>query len=371
MRLAQLARKVKVKPTEIRNFIQREFDLELDADPNIKVDDKHVEAVVKEFHVEEEIIEEVKEVKEEVAEEEYIDASIDTDLESLKEVVVEDKEEKLEEGAKAEDKKEETVVEETKIEEAKTTKPKSASKGAKSITYNEDDEHVHINDAPTTTVEVEVDPNAELIAGEIETLEGLKVVGKIDLGTDKEEEVVEEVEFDENEQIVLPTMEAIDSEIEKLDGDVDTSSFTNIAKEGASDEEKDAIFAELDAAMDNKSNEGNKVKKVVNKPAAEVSENIEEEEDSIYKNSKGIYRFTSEQRENRLKSLSIKEDKERIRLQKEKKARHYKENVAANTKVKKKKKGPSKKQIAKQEAEANKKEAPTTFWGKIKNWLND
>jgi len=380
MRLAQLARKVKVKPTEIRNFIQREFDLELDADPNIKVDDKHVEAVVKEFHVEEEIVEEVKEVKEEVVvEEEYIDSSIDTDLESLKEVVVDETTEDTQEASpeETEAEVEAPAVKEIKAEETvepEVDKPKPTSKGAKSIAYNEDDEHVHINDAPTATVEVEVDPNAELIAGDIETLEGLKVIGKIDLGTDKEEEeeVVEEVEFDENEEVVLPTMDAIDSEIEKLDGDVDTSSFTNIAKEGSSDDEKDALFAELDAAMDSKAQGSSEVKKVVNKPAAEVAENIdEEEEDSIYKNSRGIYRFTSEQRENRIKSLSAKEDKERIKSQKEKKARHYKENVAANTKAKKKKKGPSKKQIEKQEAEANKKEAPTSFWGKFKNWLND
>ena len=164
-----------------------------------------------------------------------------------------------------------------------------------------------------------------------------------------------------------PTVDAIEDEIDNLDGDVDTSTFPDLTEE-SSDDEKDAIFAELDAQMDKKQGV-QKVKQVTNE-ASEVNENIEveDEESSIYKNARGIYRFTSEQRSNREKSLAIKAEKARIKAQKEKKKRHYQETVVPKVKSqpKKRKDRPAKKSAAKEQ-----KEAPKGMWQKFLRWLND
>ena len=92
MRLAQIARKVDSKPQDIRKFIQEKFNVELDADPNTKVDEEQVNAILEHFKkeevVEETVIEEVKEEVEVV--DDTIDPTIETDIESLKELAEEE-----------------------------------------------------------------------------------------------------------------------------------------------------------------------------------------------------------------------------------------------------------------------------------------
>lgn len=358
MRLAQIARKVNTKPTEIRAFIKKEFNIELDKDPNIKIEDDQVEAILEHFKIEE-VVEKVKPVvKKEIVEEEIeIDPSIDTDIDSLKEVAeeVDEKIEIPEIVAKEE------VVEEVKEKKAKK-EPKKKVVGIKHASQEELEALKAKKDEESSEfTAVAVDENAEMIAAEIERLEGLKVVGKIELEDDKETKKLL------NEKVELPSADSIETEIDSLDGELDTSEFPDLA-EGESDESKEAIFAELDAAMESKS--AGKVKPVENSVSSAISENTDEEEDSIYKDSRGIYHFTSEQRANRKKSLEEKRAKEKAQRQKEKKARHYKENIAPKVKPKKKK-APSKRAEKKKEAAVAKKEAPKSLWGKFLNWLND
>ena len=159
MRLAQIARKVQVKPSEIRSFVKKTFDMELDVDPNIKLADEQVAAILEEFKVEEvePVVEVVEEkVVEEVVEDE-IDSSIDTDIDALKEVaeiaeeapkakavkakkkevkkeIIEEEEPVAEEPDAEEPVAEEPEAEEKKVvakkESAKTVKP---AKGKKAV----------------------------------------------------------------------------------------------------------------------------------------------------------------------------------------------------------------------------------------------
>ncbi|MFT4600853.1 MAG: hypothetical protein ACI857_001030 [Arenicella sp.] len=401
MRLAQIARKVKVKPAEIRSFIKDTFEIELDKDPNIKIEDSQVDAILEHFKIEEVVKEVVEEVIEEVEEEELeIDPSIGTDLESLKEAIEETiekieipkvKEKVVEETPEAEEVIEEVQIKEAVIEEVaveeeeeEVVEEEAAIEEEiieEAVTEVQDDRKVvgiqHAteeelaelrakkdDETSTEFQAVEVNENAELIAADIEKLEGFKVIGKIELEDDAETKKLLKEEVD------LPSLEAIEDEISGLDGETDTSEFTELG-EGETDEKKEAIFAELDAQM--ASSGSDKIKKVVNKAvtASEVSENVEEEENSEYKDSRGIYHFSSSQKASRRKSLSESEGKKRARLGKEKKARHYQENVVKQAAPPKKKKEPSKKAVANKEAKIKKAEAPKSLWGKFKNWIND
>lgn len=353
MRLGQIARKVNVKPVEIRTFIQEQFNVELDNDPNVKIEDEHAAAIIEQFKVEEVIEEKTPEV-EEIVEELEIDPSIDTDLESLKEVVdevVTEKKVVIPDLNSIEAEKEEVLEEEPKL---KQVEPKKVE-----IDYEAEEAPL---DEGGNYEEVPVDPDAELISAKVEKLEGLKVVGKIELEDDK---ITKKLM---SEEVELPSVDEIESEIDALDGDIDTSGFSEIAK--TDDAEKEAIFAELDAQMESKSDGKVKAGKV--KTAEEVETHLDKEvEDSIYKDEKGIYHFTTQQRENRKESLRVKAEKERIRKQKEKKARHYKQQVATKVSAPKKKKEPSKKVQQKQAKQKLEKEAPKGLWGKFLNWIND
>jgi translation initiation factor IF-2 len=358
MRLAQIARKVDRKPTEIRSFISTKFNVDLDSDPNIKLEDEHVNAILEEFKVEEVVEESVVKAKEEVEEIE-IDPTIETDVDALKEVAENTETEPL--LVKSDDIAVKTKEEDSEIfpkaDDVKTNTKDLAEKAEKEvveINYNEtEDESKPQDEDPASFDEVEVDREAALIAAKVEKLEGLKVVGKIDLGTDEPEPEEEE----------LPTIDAIENEIDQLDGDTDTSEFTELGAGEDLSDEKAAIFAELDAQMESSGTE--EVKQVTN-DVVEVAENIEEEEYSIYKNKRGEYRFTAEQKANRKKSLQVRAEKERIERVKRKKEEYYKQNVAVKVQP------PKKKKTSKPKKEKQvKKEEPKGFWQKFLNWLND
>ncbi|UKN02301.1 hypothetical protein K6119_02050 [Paracrocinitomix mangrovi] len=349
MRLAQIARKVQEKPSDIRAFIKKKFDLELDNDPNVKLEDEQVDAILQEFAKEEEEEVVVEAPKKETVVEIPIDESVDIDIDSLKEIA---EEEVKDEVVEIPEVKETPVQEETVAETTKEAAPKKVV----SIDYDSEGKEVE-EDNIGNFQEVEVDREAELISAKVEKLEGLKVVGKIELPEDK---------LPEPE--ALPTVDAIENEIDQLDGDVDTSEFPDMLTSTDS-EEKEAIFAELDAAMDQPSDTS--VKSVVN-DASEVIENQEEEEEhSIYKNAKGEYRFTPEQKANRRKSLAEKERREREEAIRNKKKRHYEENVAAKAQTPSKKKKKNNKPSQKEQAKKAKEQAPKGIWQKFIAWLND
>ncbi|MEX1001402.1 MAG: hypothetical protein WDZ35_04740 [Crocinitomicaceae bacterium] len=368
MRLAQLARKVKTKPAEIRKFILDEFKVELDNDPNVKVEEEHEQAVLNTYKVAEKAepkkikkekiqTEPVEEVDDHINEE--IDTTVDTDLESLKEIAEEAEE----------------AVEVEEVEEVAPILPvedkESAVSPKKKVVSIEHDDEVETTDQKESTdtsdtenfEEVEVDPDADIIAARVDKLEGLKVVGKIDLSQDKEAEKLM------NEEVELPSAEKVESEIDELDGDVDTSDFPELTEE-EKDEEKEALFADLDAQMEDETKE--KVKAVTKETPAEVKENIEEEEEySIYKNARGEYHFTLEQKKNRKKSVHEKKTRERIEREKEKKKRYYEEQVAAKVKPKQEKtKAKKEAKKAERKIEGNKQQ-PKGLWQRFVHWLND
>lgn len=353
MRLAQIARKVDSKPQEIRKFILDQFKVELDADPNTKLDDDQVNAILEHFKKEEVVEsvekEEVDDVIEEV-EEDVIDPTVDTDIEALKEIAEEEAANVKLEIPDVKSEEEDSVTEDKEEEQ-----PTAEEKAKKVVEIKHSEENEVTEEDPTSFEEVEVDHEADVIAAKVDKLDGLKVVGKIDLSDPEPEEED------------LPTADAIEDEIDQLDGDVDTSEYPDLT-ENSTDEDKEAIFAELDAQMDE--NKGVKKVKQVTNEASEVNDNIEVEDDenSIYKNKRGDYRFTREQRENRAKSLAVKAEKQRVKALKEKKKRHYEENVAAKVKPKSKKKKnkPSKKAKSKEQ-----QEEPKGLWQKFLNWLND
>ncbi|MCB9224133.1 MAG: hypothetical protein H6582_08165 [Crocinitomicaceae bacterium] len=362
MRLAQLARKVEVKPAEIRTFIKDKFNVELDKDPNIKIEEEHVKAVMDNFKVEE-VVPEVKVEKKAVKKTEKKAEKKTEEKVAKKETKPKAKSVKKEKPVlvKSDDVSVKTSDEEAEVfpkaDDVKTnTSDLKEDKKVVSINYEDPTEGKDVVADENTVFEaVEVNRDAELIAAKVEKLQGLKVVGKIDLGTDEPEPEEED----------LPTIDAIENEIDALDGDVDTSEFPDMNGAQEMSDEKAAIFAELDAAMDNPSDQ--KVKKVAN-TAAEVKENIEEEEeDSIYKNDRGEYRFTPEQKRNREISLANKAKRERDERMKKNKAQHYQQNVAAKVQTPVKKK----KAVKTEKKKAASKEEPKGAWKKFLRWLND
>ncbi len=56
MRLGQLARKLDVKPSEVRSFLKDELNIELDENPNVKLEDDQIDAVRSKFEVIEEVL---------------------------------------------------------------------------------------------------------------------------------------------------------------------------------------------------------------------------------------------------------------------------------------------------------------------------
>lgn len=325
MRLAQLARKVDSKPEEIRKFILDEFGIELDNDPNVKLSDEQAEAVQQKFEVA------VVDVAEEPAE---------IPVEAV--------------PAEEEDTSAEITVEEV-IEPAETVAVKTTTVD-EILAQNEGNEELGDEEKPF--VEAVYDENAELIKAPKIQLEGVKVVGKIDLPV-KETAVESSEEKNESEsgynepigEEGLPTAEQVEAEIDREEA-LETVADKNITDE-------------LDMAMAASTQDVKSGRTKQSKPK-EVKENIEEEENSIYKDKNGIYHFTQEQLENRKKRLAELSDKKKQQALKDKKKRHYKDLMRDQpASQKKKKKSPEKKH--KQE---NKSE-PKGIWGKFLAWLND
>ena len=311
MRLGQLARKVNKNQDEVRRFIEKEFKVELNHDPNVKIEEDHMNAVIAEFYVEE------------VVEEKPIKA-----VEA----------EKVEEPVQEEPKAEEPVAEETpEIEEDIVTEEVNEEVAVAETeeveeTTSEVEEQVEETEEELDPfIERPVDPDAELIKAPKVELEGFKVVGKIDLPVEK---VVEE----EAEEVSTEGVDELEASMQAINQDVKTAKVAE---------------------------------------ASEVAENLEKdeeaEENSIYKDAKGIYHFSQEQLDNRAKFFEAKKEKERLEREKEKKKRHYEEMMAQSKKdgtPKKAVKGaPTKKPAKKKPVET--KQEPTTVWGKFLRWLND
>lgn len=343
MRLAQLARKVNKNQDEIRRFIEGAFDSELNRDPNLKLDEKHVDAVIEKFEVKVEEIESEEIIAEKV--------EIPETTPKTSEVVNEKVEEKIIEKAAAIEEVN-ASAEEIVIPEATDIKEEAVlaeDKEDVSETDENSEDSIENSTENDTNTELDpfiaraVDPNAELIKAPKASIEGFKVVGKIDLPENKvEEEVAVE------EEVTNST----ETELEINDGE--------------------EVVDELEASMQAANQDIKTAEKVVSKEVKENSD--QEEESSPFKDEKGIYHFSKEQLDNRKKFLELKSERERTTFEKEKKKRHYKELMAATQKpsVKAKKEKIILKKVAKKsEKIQQEKEKPTTLWGKFLYWLND
>ena len=138
MRLGQLARELKIKPSEIVKFLKDEAKVEIENGPNTKLDDEHVSLVTDKFVTV--VVEEIK-------------------------VETEEKKENLTEKKNETPTSKKPVEKETRISDGDEVFPD-----------------------PKT---IAVDPNAELIKARKPTFQEFKVVDKIDLPETNAKTVIE------------------------------------------------------------------------------------------------------------------------------------------------------------------------------------
>lgn len=333
MRLAQIARKVGLTSTDIKRFLESEFELNIGKEPNYKLDESQVNAVLAKFPLldEPEIVAADKN-KIEPETTETVDAALETEEEEDVIEIIEFEVDAIETF----ESEESTESEEPEaITEVFTPIDKTESR----VEINYDDEGEPINEVPSSFKEVEVNPDAEIIQAPKIKLDGLKVLGKIELPQDKK---IEEAEKTEEE---------------------------------LKEEEADEI-ALLDAAMQSQVQDV-KAAKVVAPEANATIENTDADEElySEYKDAKGIYHYSHTQKENRAKALVEIELKQRAIAAKEKKKRHYETLMEAK---KSQKVAPinSEDQAApkpktKKKVKSEDKPTPKGLWSKFVHWLND
>ena len=357
MRLAQIARKVGLTPVDIKRFLESEFDQSIGNEPNYKLDEKQIAAVLEKFPIPEPIVvapvvketpkepvdafdqavTEMKQVVDDVNELELPDAEIAAEADELTQTHSE-----VSTGTNADESTEvEAEVEQSNPEDEETITTEAISETVEELSAVEInyDEPAEVQDTEASFVELAVDPEADLIKAPKVKLDGLKVLGKIELPGEKEVEVVEKTE----------------EEVEQ--------------------EENEAL-AELDAAMQLSAQDIKPAKVVSRQEAKETKEHIavEEESYSEYKDARGIYHFSLQQKLNREKAVVRVELNKKRQAEKEKKKRHYKEvmkdrqqkePVAVN-KTKQKKI-----ETKKKKREEKNTEAPKGIWAKFVSWLND
>ena len=290
MRLGQISRKLNVKPNDIRDFIESEFKVRIELDLNFKLDDNQIAALNENFKQTDPV-------------------TISATTNTVASPVVEDDLNIQEEEASIVDEIEPITVE-VKDE-----------KSEEEVAPNEESKIVEIPGALSDPFEpVPVNPDAELIKAPKIKLEGLKVVGKIELPEKNikvEEIVANETGEDANEAV-------------------------------ASDEALESNF--------------NKKKPII--------EPLIEEEYSIYKDKNGIYHFSQQQKENRKNSLDRIALKKLEKQKRKNKAKHYQKiaTVAKKENLSKKK---AKKVASQRQKVAVVKPVRKGIWGKFLNWLND
>lgn len=269
MRLGQLSRKLDLKPTEIRELIRKEFNVEIDLDPNTRLEDAHADAIAAKYQ-----------------------PTVEQAKEPLKQP-------------------------ETAVETHPLHTPIEVPH------YHEASHTTEPKENPDAFIPLPVDPTAELIKAPKIKLEGLKVVGKIDLPKPKE---------------------------------IATESIT---------EETETVASEANGQAESHSPKSFKERRL--KSAAQ--QNNDDEEYSIFKDKKGIYHFSQTQRENRKNSLERIKRQKQEELRKQKKVKHYQQLVESEKKVESPAKK-AKKQASKEVRKKPEKPVRKGLWGKFLNWLN-
>ena len=173
MRLAQIARKVGKTPSEIARYLDENSSDPIEKDPNFKLTEDQVNTVLSNFEVTtkkemEDTVQAVNEIEavEEVHEEEVVVEEVETEV--IDETV------------------EEIVVELVELEA-----PEASSEIATEIETNSNEVVSEDETQPSTEenefFEAEVDPDAELIKAPTVKLDGLKILGTIELPENKAE----------------------------------------------------------------------------------------------------------------------------------------------------------------------------------------
>lgn len=280
MRLGQLSRKLDLKPTEIRELIRNEFNVEIDLDLNTRIEDSYAAALSAR----------------------YQPAAVEKQEQAVPVIA---------EKAEQADTKTADIEENGNEEEAPVHAPIEVP-------------HYHASTNGTDTTEnkdpfipLPVDPDAELIKAPKIKLEGLKVIGKIDLPQPKETAPAQEDEVAASENGNHSTPKSF------------------------------------------------KERRLKNAPVLES----DDEEYSIYKDKKGIYHFSQTQRENRKNSLERIKREKAEEARKQKKIKHYQQILE----VEKKTESPAKKvkkQTQKESGRQVEKPQRKGIWGKFLNWLN-
>lgn len=283
MRLGQLSRKLDIKPAEIREILKNDFQTEIENDLNARIDDEHAAAILAKFGK----------------------SNIESEAADIPQIEIK----------KVEEKPLEIFVEhQTETVEAVNQESAQHAEIKTQIETNMVSTEKLENESTESFKPLPVDPNAELIKAPKIKLEGLKVIGKIEL-----KETVKEV------------------------------------IEGSSED----------------NNQGGTETSKKYKKSKETEALVDDEINSIYKDKKGIYHFSQTQRENRIKSIErIKRETLELR-RKEKKVNHYKAiSNLSETKMEKQK---TKARQLKNEASKKKENKPVRkgIWGKFLNWLND
>lgn len=310
MRLGQLSRKLDIKPTEIREFIRNEFKIEIDLDLNTRIEDLHADAITAKFEKKSEPVQTIQKSTPPIQKEE----TAEPEFNSVAEVI----------EATEKEHPVHAPIEIPHYHEAHH----SAQKENETLEATVEKESEKVVEDPRAFIPLPVDPDAELIKVPKIKLEGLKVVGKIELPKKKEKEVANETPVDELNPEVTEDM---------VSGDQATA-VSSVKKERRS------------------------------KPV--VVQNNDDEEYSIYKDKNGIYHFSQTQRENRKNSLERLKREKQEALRKAKKSQYYQQLVETEKKVESPK-VKAKKQAQKESKSQPQKPVRKGLWGKFLNWLND
>jgi hypothetical protein len=325
MRLGQLSRKLDIKPTEIREFIRNEFKIEIDLDLNTRIEDSHADAITAKF---EKKVEPVVQIKKSITPV-HIEEAEEKEFHSVAEVIEAEKQEHAVHSP----------IEVPHYHEAHHPIQKEVEKESTTIKEKEIEKIV---DDPRAFIPLPVDPDAELIKVPKIKLEGLKVVGKIELPKKKEKEV------------------EIDAVIETPAAELDSETTNVITESVEGIETTPVVEVKVEALKPQK-------KERQLKPV--VAQNNDDEEYSIYKDKNGVYHFSQTQRENRKNSLERLKREKQESLRKAKKSQYYQQLVETEKKVESPK-VKAKKQAQKEIKKQPEKVVRKGVWGKFLNWLN-
>ena len=246
MRLGQLARKLDTKPAAIIEFVKANYGIALENDLNTRIEDEHAQAFAESVNGTLYTMTEETEANESVLDQETNSSTIEK----------------------------ETTVAEPSVE------PIHVPIEVPHYHTATDEKNEAILDP---FIPLPVDPDAELIKAPKIKLEGLKVLGKIELPETKKE-----------------------------------------------------IQPEADSTEVAAKKRGNK--------SADTIESEDEFENSIYKDKNGIYHFSQTQKENRKNSLARIKNEKQEQLRKQKQVKHYQQATQSDKKTISKKKETNKKQ---------------------------